>query len=696
MPSLAKPRRLKKELTLLDVYAIATGTTLSAGFFLLPGLAARAAGPGFVLSYLIAALPMIPAMFCAAELATAMPRAGGAYYFVDRSLGPMMGTIAGVGTWLALVLKTTFALVGIGAYLDLFFPGVPVFPIAGGFAVFFGVVNLMGVRRSGRAQLGLVIGLLAILAWLLSYGATQIEVRNFAGFFDAGSDAILSTAGLVYVSYVGITKIASVSEEVREPEKSIPRGIFLALGTAVMVYGLGTCLMVGVVPMEELAGSLTPVALVAERLAGRPGVVLVAIAAALAFTSVANAGIMSASRYPLAMSRDHRLPGVFSSLGRRGTPLAATVFTVAFILVFLVALRPGQIAKLASSFQLFVFALLALAVVVMRESRIESYDPGYRSPGYPWLHLFGIAAPLWLVGEMGWLPVFFTVGVTGFGLGWYFYYVQHRVARRGAVYHVFERLGRDRFEGLDRELRGILKEKGLRDEDPFDEIIARAAILDFDRDVRFEKVVERAAALLAERVHCAASHLAEGFLKGTRIGATPVAGGAALPHLRLPDSPAPEMVLVRCQQGVRIDTGDVFGATQSTDRVFAVFFLVSPERDAGQHLRILAQLAGQIDQDGFLTAWMEADDESDLTSVVLRTDHSLTITVSRVGPTAGWVDRALRDLSFPEGCLVALIRREGTTLVPRGDSVLRERDRLTIIGSREGINRLRAQVSASP
>ena len=122
---------LKKELTLLNVYAIATGTTLSAGFFLLPGIAFNEAGPAVVLSYLIAAIPLIPAMFSMAELATAMPRAGGAYYFLDRSMGPFVGTIGGMGTWLALVLKTAFALIGMGAYLRIFWPNVPVVTLAG-------------------------------------------------------------------------------------------------------------------------------------------------------------------------------------------------------------------------------------------------------------------------------------------------------------------------------------------------------------------------------------------------------------------------------------------------------------------------------------------------------------------------------------------------------------------------------------
>ena len=122
-------KRLTKELTLFHVYALATGATLSSGLFLLPGLAARDVGPAVVLAYLLAAVPLVPAMFSVVELATAMPRAGGAYYFLDRSLGPLAGTIGGLGTWLALTLKTAFALVGLGGCMErlFYYPGIPTF-----------------------------------------------------------------------------------------------------------------------------------------------------------------------------------------------------------------------------------------------------------------------------------------------------------------------------------------------------------------------------------------------------------------------------------------------------------------------------------------------------------------------------------------------------------------------------------------
>lgn len=205
-----------------------------------------------------------------------------------------------------------------------------------------------------------------------------------------------------------MTNVASLSEEVEDPERNLPRGVFLALGTSFGVYLLGTIAIVGLVPPEELRGNLTPVAAAAHYALGDTGVVLLSLAALLAFISVANAGMMSASRYPLAMSRDHLLPEQFRRLTRFGTPLFAISLTTALLLLVIVFFDPVAIAKLASSFQLLMFALVCGAVIVMRESRIESYDPGYRSPFYPWMQIAGLIIPMFLIVEMGASSIIFT------------------------------------------------------------------------------------------------------------------------------------------------------------------------------------------------------------------------------------------------------------------------------------------------
>jgi amino acid transporter len=550
---------LKKELTLLNVYAIATGTTLSAGFFLLPGIAFNEAGPAVVLSYLIAAIPLIPAMFSMVELSTAMPRAGGAYYFLDRSMGPFVGTIGGLGTWLALVLKTAFALIGMGAYIRIFWPDVPVVTLAVCLAFFFGVVNLFGARKTGTFQVFMVFALLLILFVFIGEGLPQINSQNFDGFFDKGGVSIISTAGLVYISYVGITNIASVAEEIENPERNLPLGVFLAIATAIAVYAVGTTIMVGVLPAEKLAHDLTPVASAAEVLFGNWGKIGVTVAAVIAFASVANAGILSASRYPLAMSRDHLIPGKFSKLTPRNIPHYGIAVTVGLIIFLVMSFDIASIAKLASAFQLMMFALICFAVIVMRESRIEAYDPGYRSPFYPWMQLFGVFSPVWLIAEMGMVPILFSLALVTLGTVWYISYARERVVRSGAIYHLFARLGEQRFEGLDRELRGIMKEKGVREEDPFDEVVTRAEVMEFSQRYLFKDITHDVAKELARSLRIPADELEQGFMEGSRIGATPISHGAALPHIRLADIKRAEMVIVKAKETCFVEAPDFSG-----------------------------------------------------------------------------------------------------------------------------------------
>ena len=686
-----KKQKLKKELGLFDVYAIATGATLSSGFFLLPGLAAVGVGSGLPLAYLLAGLLIVPGLVSMAELATAMPRAGGVYYFLDRSMGPLMGTVGGFGTWIALILKSAFALIGIGAYLALFLPDVQMKPIAAGFAIIFGIVNILGAKKSTSFQSVMVVSLLILLAWFTGFGLMNIETANFGGMFGEASGSLVATAGLVVVSYMGLTKVASVAEEVRNPERNIPLGMFLAFGTAILVYTVGTTIMVGVVSADVLAqngGDLTPVATVARVLVGPWGAILMTGAAVLAFSSVANAGILSASRYPLAMSRDHVLPRFFSKLHSQGAPVYAIYTTVGLILVFVLLFDPSPIAKLAGAFQLMMFALSCLAVIVMRESRIESYDPRYRSPFYPWLHILGVLAPFWLIVQMGLLPSLFTGGLITFGAMWYNYYARERVDREGAIFHVFERLGRQRDTGLDRELRQIMKEKGLRDADPFEEVVTRASIIDLPGGARFRNIVSEASAHLAEACNLSAKELGDGFLEGTVVGMTPVSHGVALPHLRQPEIESAHLVLVRCPGGVEMDVGPAERQHNQSEPVQAVFFLVSPLDNPGQHLRILAQIAGRVDKEDFMEAWLSAPNHQKLKEAILRDDRLLTLTLEAGTPSATLIGRSLKDILLPEGTLIALVRRGPDVVIPRGSTELKRGDRLTIIGEPAGLDTL--------
>ena len=703
MPVLEANQRLKKELKLFDVFAVSTGAMFSSGFFLLPGLAAAQAGPSVVLAYLLAGVLIMPAMFSASELSTALPRAGGAYYFLDRSLGPMVGTIGGLGTYAALTLKTAFALIGIGAYAA-FFIELPIKTVAIVLTFVFMIVNIFGAKETTRLQRWLVIILLSVLGFFTVQGLlhlvagqeVSVTTDRMRPFFTHGVEGLLSTIGFVFVSYAGLTKVASVAEEVENPERNIPLGMMLSLGVTTVIYVVGVFIMVAVLDPTVLNKDLTPVATAAETffhwLPKPLGLVLIVAAALAAFASTGNAGLMSSSRYPLAMARDRLLPPVFAKLGRFQTPTPAILMTGGLMIACIALLDAEGIAKLASAFQLFIFMLLNLAVIVMRESGIPSYDPGYRSPLYPWVQIFGVVTSGLLIVYMGTQAMLFTCLIVLICLLWYVHYARARVERHGAVYHWFHVLGRRQYGGLDREFRSIMKEKGLRMEDPFDEIVARSIVVDLEEPTTLDDAMRAASVELAKRVPKTAEEINERFLQGTITGATPVTHGVALPHFRTGQLELAELLLLRARHPILfpIDSPED-SDVEMAEEVHAVFFLISPEQNPTQHLRLLAQIAGRVDEEGFAEAWSGAKDQQELREILLRDERFLTLRVLPGSPAATLEGKTLRELHVPEGCLVAVIRREHRVIVPQGHTQIQRGDSLTVIGEAEGLQQLKQQ-----
>ena len=158
-------RQLDRQHGFLAVYSMAVGAMLGTGIFVLPAVGAVSAGPHLWLSYLIAGILVIPAVLTKAELATAMPVSGGAYVYVDRAMGPWMGTVSGLGGWFSLSAKTALGLVGLGAYLVLFseLPAMA-FSLASLFVLAW--FNLLGLGKvSGIQKLIALASIAALVAF---------------------------------------------------------------------------------------------------------------------------------------------------------------------------------------------------------------------------------------------------------------------------------------------------------------------------------------------------------------------------------------------------------------------------------------------------------------------------------------------------------------------------------------------------
>ncbi len=712
---------LQKTLGLFDVYAITTAGFFSAGFFVLPALVFEVGGPAAVFAYPIAALLMVPSMLCVAELATALPRAGGPYFFLDRSLGPAVGTVGGIGTWLALVLKSCFAFIGLGAYLAVMPYVGDVLPgdetarawvvkgLAVALTVGFAAVNIAGAKETTKLQNYLVLGLAVVLGLFLANGAVFLMGESGGALIrehydhwlneEEGLMGEVAAVGLVFFTSIGIIKLASVSEEVASPARTIPLAIGLSVATATVVNAAGVFIMIAVVDADVLEHSYTPAYAAAEQfftwVPAPVGLILVGLAAVAAFAGSGNAGILGASRYPLAMSRDGLIGGWFGRVSKSGTPATAIIATAAVMVFFIVCFDAKSVAKLASAFVLLVFALMCIAVIVMRQSRIESYDPQFRTPGYPWTPLAGVVISVYLITEMGLLSLLFSLGVIVCSALWFVYYGNKNVERHGALFHWFALLGKYQHDELNDEFRRIMVEKGAQADDPFDDVVMRAEVIEARDGATYHGLVAEAAEALTKHVPRSAEFITEKFIESGRFGFAPMAHGAVLPHFRSGEVAVPQLVMVRSRAGVQASLTEE-GSEASRGTAHALFLLVSPEDNPGVHLRILAHLAGRLEKGDFLPAWCNAGDEQALKEILLRDDRHFSLLVEPAGPTSELIGTRLLGLNLPEETLVAMVRRRGRVFIPRGKTMLRVDDRLTILGDPKSIVKVRERFGLLP
>lgn len=686
--------KLSKKLTLFDVYSVSTGAMFSSGFFLLPGLAAMQTGNSVFLAYFAAGILIIPSMLSVAELSTAMPKAGGAYYFLDRSLGPLIGTIGGLGSWVALIFKSAFALIGMGAYLTIFVD-VPMLPLALVLTLVFGLLNIFGTKETAILQRILVAALVIIMAFFLIQGLNYIYIADNIlpplkeeNFFTDGINGFISTIGLVFVSYAGLTKVASIAEEVQNPDKVIPLGMLLSLITASVVYVVGVFILLKVLPADIFFASLTPVADGAKEimsfLPGSSGVMLIVIAAIAAFASTGNAGIMSASRYPLAMSRDHLMGQMFSKIGKFKTPHISIIATTIIMALVLILFDVTAVAKLASAFQLLLFFLLNLSVIVMRESKIEAYEPGYKSHLYPWMQIAGMVISMWLIAEMGLLAVGFTGSLIVVCIAWYFYYAQEKVVRQGAIYHIHARLGELRHEALEHELMTIINEKNENTSLKYEEVIARAILERAHSDNEsFKKIISKSTKTLAKRLNVDESEIKKG-LSDLENDFTKLKDGVFFNYVRLEHIDVPEMIAIQSIDGIEIKQGN-----NDAETAYALLFLVTPTNRPLLHMRIIGHLAELIQSEDFVQRWKEAKDLTSLKEVLLSDERFMQIKLSEKSVTKKWIGNRIYEMDLPGECLIAIIERKGKIIIPKGDTILKKEDKLSILGYPDDIHELK-------
>lgn len=386
------------------------------GIFVTPTFAAEIMGPGIWLAYLVAASVVLPGALSKSELSSGMPSSGGSYVYLERTYGPLIGTISGLGLWASFLLKSAFSLIGFSAYFIVvttyFDIEMELMTLSMSALVLIVVVNLLGVSKVKAVQAPIVFMTVALLTFICvaSFFTDGFDATiPIDGAMNANGWALAEAAAFVFVAYAGVTKVAAIGGEVKNPEKNLPAGILLSLLIATVLYSMIAFLMMAAIPGDGwwIGGDgkvvENPIWVFAETVAGTKFGVVAAALSVLTMISMALAGILASSRFLFAMARDNLLPQALEEVNVKfETPHWPILLTGAAmaLAIFFVPLK--DVVKLASGFKIMIFMMINSCVIILRQtSKEHDWNPSYNSPMYPYIQLWGILAGAVLIAFIG-------------------------------------------------------------------------------------------------------------------------------------------------------------------------------------------------------------------------------------------------------------------------------------------------------
>jgi len=441
---------LAKDLGPLAALTIGVGTMIGAGIFVLPGEAILKAGSLASAAFVLGGVIAMFTALSASELGTAMPRSGGAYYYVNHALGPMFGSVAGWANWLGLAFASAFYMVGFGRYIARIFglagsvgvgpisiTVVKIIALVGG--AFFVLINYVGAKETGRLQNIIVVLLIGILTVFTLLGTLRAEPSNLPAATDVVTT--LETTGLIFVSYLGFVQITSVAEEIKDPGKNLPRAVIGSVVIVTVIYALVLVIMSAAVPPGFIADIISsnaenPIAVVEVgsyiQGAAMGGALL--FGGLLATASSANASILASSRINFAMGRDRIVTPALNEIHPRyGTPYRAIGITGGLILLFIVIGDLTLLSGAASGLHLIIYGLLNLALIVMRYVNPEEYTPDFIVPLYPLMPILGVVLSFALLVFVAGDALLLSFGIAAAAVLWYGLYARSRTEKQGIL-----------------------------------------------------------------------------------------------------------------------------------------------------------------------------------------------------------------------------------------------------------------------
>ncbi|NWF30822.1 amino acid permease [Streptomyces sp. PKU-EA00015] len=406
---------LRRSLTMWQLTMISIGATLGTGIFVVLGEATPLAGPAVAVSFVVAGLTALFSALSYAELAGSIPVSGSSYSYSYATMGELVAWICGWCLVLEYGVSVAAVAVGWGEYVNelldgtigVTIPDAVAAPLGeGGFinlpaliVVLLAMVFLMGgAKESARINTIMVVIKIATLLLFCGIGFLGIKAGNYTPLAPLGITGISAAAATLFFSYIGFDAASTAGEEAKNPKRDLPRAIMLSLLIVTVLYCLVALIAVGAMPWQDFEGTEAALAQIMKDVTGHSfWSVVLAAGAVVAIASVVFAVLYGQTRILFAMSRDGLVPKAFAKVDERtGTPRANTFIVSAFCAVLAATIPLGELANATSIGTLFAFALVNVAVVILRYTR-PTMNRTFRVMLFPLTPLLGFGFCVWMM-----------------------------------------------------------------------------------------------------------------------------------------------------------------------------------------------------------------------------------------------------------------------------------------------------------
>jgi APA family basic amino acid/polyamine antiporter len=450
----AEHTQLKKNLTAFDLAALGIGSVVGTGIFVATGQGTQLAGPGVILSFIIAA---ITCGFCAltySELACMFPVAGSTYSYSYVAFGEVIAWIIGwdlmleylvagsavASGWSGIfagLIKSFGELLGVNLELP---KALTTTPLAGGIIDLPAVVITLlvtwilfiGIRESAKINNIIVVLKIAVILFFIALGVGHISLSNLKPMMPFGWKGVMAGAAIIFFAYIGFDAVSTAAEETKNPKKDVPRGLMLCLGVVIVLYVSVAFVLTGIVPFKEIVvNDALPGAL--ARIGIRWGGAIVAGGAIIGMISTLLVTLYGQIRIFMVMARDGLLPPAFAKVHpKHRTPHTCTWITGIATAVIAGFVPLPAIMELCNIGTLFAFVLVSAGVILLRKTRPE-VERKFKTPGVPFTPLITIGFCFYLMASLPVLTwVRFGAWLGGGLLIYFLYSVRHSKLQKAA------------------------------------------------------------------------------------------------------------------------------------------------------------------------------------------------------------------------------------------------------------------------